>query len=992
MATNAGEVRITLAAQSTEFKKSLDAALAQMKTLQTQALQLNRILSTRITFPLTAQLKGANRLLNQVNASAAQVARNLPRQLPTSFTASLQAAQNQLRSVGATAQQSSQRTATNFQAAGQAGTQAFNRTGQAARSMSRRIEEGNRSVTLMVAKFALLTFAVQTVANIINSTFGAALRTIDDFEQGIIGTAAALTNIADLSSQPGATFGDAFRQNLAFVRGAFIELEQIAGDFLASATDLQQAFNALAVRGVVIRREEFRLLGGIVDQIKLVTRGQSTSVQIAQELRNLFNGQVRASDQLAQLIRAQGGDVKALAEEVRRTGSLDALQPFIRGLLEAQGEIAQLLTSVTEEFTATFNAIIRLGFAEVFSGTVDVIEDINAALKANQQTIGAIVGIVFNRLATAFQLVLSVVRQLLPLFAALFGARLARGAGVVFGIASAFFTVQRILILVVAKIAELTIGFDTLFKIGEAVFGLFNAALNLILSRLEQVIGFVTNLISRLAALAGFPGLQEFFGDFSVDGAVGTINKLTAAINDATGATEESKGALTGFIQEIGDFFSISQKEIDEFIARNSKEIAKSPFATTPVAEQENSDRAANLAKRIADAQRRLDEAEANRALALQLDTLRRRQANAELAVERELATARDAFNERIRLDQEETQARIDNIELRREAAIAAEQEQISAIEQKDLTNAEEQLEIDLVQIQTDIRLVDLAKELDEVNSEAARRKIQNDQSIIASTRQVTRLLEDQRLELSRFAVETVGDSLNQLITDQERALADLRRRNPALTDDQEAAFVEGQRLERLQLAIEQPVSALVGAIDSAFNSVIDGLIDGTLDLQAVAQDIGKTLIKDALQDLVDNVKESLVEGITTLFDGLGETAAQRAGQALAAGIGLLLAVISRIGNDASFTPGSGGGAGSVIESSQAVRGVIGGDTSIAIAEINTGLQEALIPTNNILASIERNTRSLAELNLNIDPDQLADGIQNQINDILSQALLQVSP
>lgn len=992
MATNAGEVRIRLAAQSAEFKRSLESALAQMKTLQSSALQLNRILSTRITFPLTAQLRGAVRLLNQVNARAASVAANLPRQLPQSFTASIRAAQTQLQNIGTTAQASSQRTASNFTTAGQAGTRAFNQTGKAARTMSQRIEEGNRSVTLMVAKFALLTFAVQTVANIINSTFGAALNVIDDFEQNIIGTAAALTNIADLSAVPGATFGDAFRQNLAFVRGAFIELEQIAGDFLASATDLQQAFNALAVRGVVIRREEFRILGGIVDQIKLVTRGQSTSVQIAQELRNLFNGQVRASDQLAQLIRAQGGDVKALAEEVRRTGSLDALQPFIRGLLEAQGDIAGLLTSVREEFTATFRAIVRLGFADVFRGTVDIIEDINAALKANQQTIGAIIGIVFNRLGRAFQFVLEIVRQLAPALALAFGGVLARGAATVFGIAAAFFTTSRIVILIVAKITELTIGFDGLVKIGEAFFGLFNAGLRFILSRLEQMIEFVTDLISSLASLAGFPGLANFFGEFSVDGAVSNINKLTDAINEATGSTEQNKNSLVDFAQQIGDFFSISQKEIDEFIARNTKETAQQNFPTTPAAAEDQEARITNLQRRINDALRRLDEAEAARALSLQLDTLDRRRAAVERSVEAEISSAREGFLERNRIDQEETQARLDNLELRRQAILDTQQAQIANINASDDDAQEQALQIELLRIKTDTDLVKVNQELDSVQSEAAQRKIQNDQTIIENTRRITRLIQDQQNELENFAVQTVGESLSQLIQQQERQLADLRRRNPALTDADEAAIREGQRIERLQLAIEQPVTALVGAIDQAFTSIIDGLIEGTVNLQDIAQNIGKTLIRGALQDLIDNVKNSLVEGITDLFDGLGETAAQRAGQALAAGIGLLLAVISRIGNDASFTPGSGGGAGSVIESSQAVRGIIGGETSIAIAEINTGLQEALIPTNNILSTIERNTRSLAQLNLDIDGDALAASIQNQLNDIIGQALLQVSP
>jgi hypothetical protein len=68
---------------------------------------------------------------------------------------------------------------------------------------------------------------------------------------------------------------------------------------------------------------------------------------------------------------------------------------------------------------------------------------------------------------------------------------------------------------------------------------------------------------------------------------------------------------------------------------------------------------------------------------------------------------------------------------------------------------------------------------------------------------------------------------------------------------------------------------------------------------------------------------------------------------------------------------------------------LIGGDQQIAIAEINNGLQEALIPTNAILSQIEFNTRALADLNLGLDPNTLAAAITAQVQGLFSQALLQ---
>jgi len=137
---------------------------------------------------------------------------------------------------------------------------------------SKAINNQNKSFTLMVAKLALVTFAVQTLANIINSTFGAVLKNIDEFNVAAIGTAAAVTSIANVSED---AIGAAFNKNLNAALATFEELEIVAAQFFSTGQELQLAFNTLAQRGVVIRQDEFNILGKITDQIKLLTVIQS---------------------------------------------------------------------------------------------------------------------------------------------------------------------------------------------------------------------------------------------------------------------------------------------------------------------------------------------------------------------------------------------------------------------------------------------------------------------------------------------------------------------------------------------------------------------------------------------------------------------------------------------------------------------------------------------------------------------------------------------
>ena len=72
------------------------------------------------------------------------------------------------------------------------------------------------------------------------------------------------------------------------------ELELAAAKHFASGKDMVQAWNILAQKGIVLRKEEIDDLGTIVDKIKLATQGQVQGIQIAQELRAMLSGQARA--------------------------------------------------------------------------------------------------------------------------------------------------------------------------------------------------------------------------------------------------------------------------------------------------------------------------------------------------------------------------------------------------------------------------------------------------------------------------------------------------------------------------------------------------------------------------------------------------------------------------------------------------------------------------------------------------------------------------
>jgi hypothetical protein len=214
----------------------------------------------------------------------------------------------------------------------------------------------------------------------------------------------------------------------------------------------------------------------------------------------------------------------------------------------------------------------------------------------------------------------------------------------------------------------------------------------------------------------------------------------------------------------------------------------------------------------------------------------------------------------------------------------------------------------------------------------------------------------------------------------------------PGATAEQRQQFVDQQNRNILQEQIKPQIEAFSKGIDDAFGTLAEGLATGTFEFQALADTVSQDLITSGLMGLIEETKKLLIGGLEDIFEGIGKAGAGAAAQALALGIGLLLSVLSKVGNEGDFQASGAGAGGSSIQSSRQVRGIIGGETSIPIAEINNGLQEAMIPTNALLTQIERNTRGTAAAALDLDPAQLQDALNNSLNQIFQQAVLQTGP
>ncbi len=194
-----------------------------------------------------------------------------------------------------------------------------------------------------------------------------------------------------------------FSNNLAAAKQAFEALDLVAAYFFATGAELQLAFNTLAQRGVIVREEEFRILGKLTDQIKLLTGGQNTQIQIQQELRAILDGNIRTTTAFGKSLQARGVDVKQLSKELRATGSIKVFEEFLTGLDAASGAIRRTLSSVTATFGTLFDQLTRAIFGETFDNVVTTVTSLNNLMIDQRDTIIQMGILIKNEISEAWE-------------------------------------------------------------------------------------------------------------------------------------------------------------------------------------------------------------------------------------------------------------------------------------------------------------------------------------------------------------------------------------------------------------------------------------------------------------------------------------------------------------------------------------------------------------------------------------------------------------
>lgn len=215
------------------------------------------------------------------------------------------------------------------------------------------------------------------------------IQAVDDFNTATIGIAATLTDMAKKGSED---LKQVYSQNLAYAKETYEKVELAAAKFFASGKEMIEGWQILVQKGVVLTSDEdINNLGILVDKVKLLTQGQSSSLQIAQELRSAMNGQSIAGSQLANLLEARlGKEWEKQLNKAREQGRvLQFLASQFQGVGAASEDIGKTLESQKSTLSTLLQQVGRNGLSQAYDDIVRWLAQGNEYLRTHKDLLAS---------------------------------------------------------------------------------------------------------------------------------------------------------------------------------------------------------------------------------------------------------------------------------------------------------------------------------------------------------------------------------------------------------------------------------------------------------------------------------------------------------------------------------------------------------------------------------------------------------------------------
>lgn len=241
-----------------------------------------------------------------------------------------------------------------------------------------------------IAKIQILYSLINQTMSAIGAIPGTAIDAIENYKGSIISNAAVITSMQGHVKDVGKAYGE----NKIYAEALEKVLIRMDTQTSASYEQLQLMNTAFISQGAILDINNAKAVEGyksVAQAISVIAKmSNNPNQQFTQEAKSLFSGEMRAGNQLLNILAGIDPKIKEHLILWKQQGTVfENLNPLLKGYAAAQGDIDNMWQTIKSTMGTIVDEVLRGGLSGGFQEILDMMKEISKYAVDNKEKIQA---------------------------------------------------------------------------------------------------------------------------------------------------------------------------------------------------------------------------------------------------------------------------------------------------------------------------------------------------------------------------------------------------------------------------------------------------------------------------------------------------------------------------------------------------------------------------------------------------------------------------
>lgn len=290
-------------------------------------------------------------------------------------------------------------------------------TQKAIQSVTSSLDNLSGKLAILAGKFLIIKSAAESAIGSMVKIIQPAYKAVEDYNLAVTKAAALIT-----SMMPRGDLAENYRIAKEYAAGLVTEMEKLDARTLASLDDLMMINEELVKQGIILNTNNKNQMEGflnLANAVSVVAMGYpNKEIQLRQEIRALINGEIRATNQLAQQLDALvGGTLKQKVEKWKQSGELvERLGELLVGYAAASGDIEATWAAIGSTLKTIYTVILRDGFLPAYQAINKFLISLNEHLRMHSEILSGNIHKAWVSIKGSIESIYNLLKPFMPLF------------------------------------------------------------------------------------------------------------------------------------------------------------------------------------------------------------------------------------------------------------------------------------------------------------------------------------------------------------------------------------------------------------------------------------------------------------------------------------------------------------------------------------------------------------------------------------------------